>query len=108
MATEQEIALVREYIGEPNDANGWTDVRISVFIDGAENLPYAAADIWGVKAGASAGLVNVSESGSSRSLGDLLKQAAQMEAYYRKRGDAIALPPVVDSGPVIRTITRQR
>jgi hypothetical protein len=31
-----------------------------------------------------------------------------MEAYYRKRGDAIALPPVVDSGPVIRTITRQR
>lgn len=108
MATEQELALVREYIGEPNDANGWTDARISVFIAGAANLPLAAADIWGVKAGANAGLVNVSESGSSRSLGDLLKQAAAMEAYYRKRGNEIATPTPVDSGPVIRTITRQR
>lgn len=108
MATETEIALVREYIGEPNDANGWTDARITTFVDGAANLPLAAADVWGVKAGAAAGLVNVSESGSSRNLGDLLKQASAMEAYYRKRGNEIAIPPVVDSGPVIRQITRVR
>lgn len=108
MATAEEIALIREYISELTDANGWSDARITTFVDGAENLPYAAADIWGIKAGSAATLVNVSESGSSRSLGDLLKQAKTMEEYYRRRGDSLVSPAPVDNGPVIRQITRQR
>lgn len=108
MATPEDIALVREYINEPDDTNGWGDQRVTTFVDGTANLAYAAADIWAVKAGTAAGLVNVSESGSSRSLGDLLKQAKEMEAMYRTRGDRMATPAVVDRGPVIGRITRVR
>lgn len=108
MATPEDVALVREYINELNEDNGWTDARIATFVDGTTNTAYAAADIWAVKAGTFAGLVNVSESGSSRNLGDLLKQAKEMEAHYRKRGDAIDAPVAVDSGPVIRRLTRDR
>lgn len=106
MATAAEILLVREYINEATDTNGWTDARITTFIAGTKSLVYAAADIWAVKAGTYAGLVDVAESGSSRKLGDLLKQANAMSAHYRKRGDELSSP--VGSGPVIRSITRQR
>lgn len=106
MATAEEIALVREYINELTDENGWSDARITTFVDAVTSLPYAAADIWAVKAGTYAGLVDVSESGSSRKLGDLLKQAQSMEAYYRGRGISDEAPR--DSGPVIRRITRVR
>lgn len=107
MATADDIALVREYVNEPDvGGTAWTDVRITVFIDGTSTLTYAAADIWAVKAGQAAGLVNVTESGSSRNLGDLLKHAQLMEAHYRKRGDAETAP--IDDGPVIRSISRVR
>lgn len=108
MAEAEDIALVREYIAEPNFDGGWTDDRIGGFVDREPNVYYAAAEIWAVKAGQVAALVNVSESGSSRSLSDLLKQAQQMELYYRTRGDAKEAPPLVDSGPVIRRISRAR
>lgn len=102
MATAEELTLVREYIAEPNEDNGWTDERITVFVDEADNLHLAAADMWGVKAGTAAGLVNVSESGSSRSLSDLLRQAREMEAYYRQRGEAA----LGTDAPIIARIRR--
>lgn len=106
MATAEELTLVREYINEPTTDNGWTDERITVFVDEADNLLLAAADIWGVKAGTYVGLVNVSESGSSRSLSDLLRQAREMESYYRQRGGALAAETT--DVPVIRRISRAR
>lgn len=109
MATVEDIELLREYVGELTDTNGWTDERLDKFADRADTLLFAAADVWAVKAGEYAGLVNVSESGSSRSLSDLLKQAKEMEAYYRARAvadGAVAVP--ANDGPVIRRISRAR
>lgn len=108
MAEAEDIALVREYVAEPDIAGAWSDERIGGFVDREPNVYYAAAEIWAVKAGQAATLVNVAESGSSRSLGDLLKQAREMEAYYRGRGDALEAPVLTDSGPVIRRISRGR
>lgn len=108
MAEAEDIALVREYVAEPDSDGAWSDERIGGFVDREANVYYAAAEIWAVKAGQSATLVTVSESGSSRSLSDLLKQAKEMEAYYRARGDALEAPVPVDSGPVIRRISRAR
>lgn len=108
MAEAADIALVREYVAEPDTNGAWTDARIEGFVDREVNLYYAAAEIWGVKAGQSVGLVNVAESGSSRSLSDLLKQAKEMEAYYRRRGDELESPVPADAGPVIRRISRAR
>lgn len=108
MAAPEDVALVREYIAELDDTNGWTDARVATFVDQTDNLYLAAAEIWGVKAGTYAGLVNVTESGSSRSLGDLLKQAKEMEAYYRQRGEAAGGVAATTDGPVIRQISRTR
>lgn len=106
MALADDVALAREYINELNDDNGWTDLRIATFVEAADNLHLAAADMWAVKAGTYVGLVNVSESGSSRSLSDLLRQAQEMERYYRERGNELA--GVGSDGPVIARIRRGR
>lgn len=107
MATAQELLLLRDYVSEPDDVNGWTDERLERYADAASNLHKAAADVWGVKAGTYAGLVNVSESGSSRSLSGLLDQAQKMEKYHRGLGDEED-GELLNSGPVIRTIRRAR
>lgn len=104
MATPEEVLRLRDYVAEPDDTNGWTDYRLETYIDEATNLYNAAAAIWGVKAGLHAGLVNVAESGSSRSLSDLFKQAESMRKHYQELGsgqDNAAL-----SVPIIRQIRR--
>lgn len=103
MATANDIAQVRDFVAEPDDVNGWTDVRIALYIDGSSNSRLAASDIWMVKAAASATLVNVSESGSSRSLSDIYKNAREMADRFRSEGLALLAVP---SRPVIRPIRR--
>jgi hypothetical protein len=105
MATADEIAEVREYVAEPDNSNGWTDTRVGTFIDREDDLFLAAAAIWSATAGAYAGLVNVSESGSSRSLGTLIDNALKMVAFYRGRSAESLVPP--DGGyPVISKLVR--
>jgi hypothetical protein len=106
VATAQEVLQLREYVNEPDDTNGWTDERLVGYADAATNLHNAAAEVWGVKAGTYAGVVNMYESGSGRSLSDLFKQAKQMQEYHAALGRNEDL--AVLDGPIIRTIRRQR
>lgn len=88
MATPTEIERVREYVAEPNEDGGWTGPRIAAYIDeSGSDLYLAAAEIWGVKASAYAGMVDVSESGSSRRMSGLHQNAILREAYYRGRSE---------------------
>ena len=93
MATVDEIAYVRELISEPDDSNGWTDERIETYIesnrnaDGTINLKLPASDIWGVKATSFSQMVDVSESGSSRKMSDLLKNALLLQKSLREGTD---------------------
>lgn len=86
MATQAEILAVREYIDELDDSRGWDDARIGRFVDATVNDYLAAAEIWVVKAGSYTELVNVNESGSSRSLDTLQAKAFRMADHYRKLG----------------------
>jgi hypothetical protein len=102
MATPEQIAEVREYIAEPSIENGWTDGRIATYIDREEaDLYLAASAIWTAKAARYASLVNVSESGSSRSLGSLIDNANKMAAAYKAR--SLAVTPVVTDGDIVLT-----
>lgn len=85
MATVQEIARLRRMVNEPT-ADTYSDADLSGLIDLSENLDTAAADIWQEKAAALAYLVNVSESGSSRNLSDLQKNALSLAASFRASG----------------------
>lgn len=103
MATEEQIFELRGLISEPDDSNGWTDERLSSLIDGTATMNAAAARGWLLKAGEYASLVDVSESGSSRKLSDLRKNAMEMSQYYGSL-DGAATP--THSGPVIGRIRR--
>lgn len=107
MATAAQISEVRDYVGEPAGSTTWTDVAIGAYIDRGPTPLHAAAAIWGAKAAAYADQVNVSESGSSRSLGSLIDNALRMASYYEQRATvAQNSPPATLRGPVIRSIRR--
>lgn len=82
MATAEEIAEFRLLIDEQADKLPYTDSRLGERIDGATSIQALAAAIWTEKAAAYAALVNTSESGSSRSLGDLQDKALRMAATF--------------------------
>lgn len=104
MATAAELLALRVLLSEPDDTDGWTDERLSELLSGNDTINGAAAAGWGIKAGEYAELVNVSESGSSRSLGDLQKKALEMAGYYRSLDTTTGAG--ISGGPVISRIRR--
>lgn len=103
MADEAQILALREMVNEDDDCGGWDDEKLSAIIDSTETLNSAAAQVWRLKAGQYASLVDVSESGSSRKLGDLRKNAAEMSAMYAAEdGDS----SLASDGPIVQRIRR--
>lgn len=101
MATAAEIEEVRRNTGVATDA--WSDVQLSTLIDSLGSLELAAASVWNAIAAESASLVDTAESGSSRKLGDVHKNAITMAKYYR---DLAASSGGVAVDGVARTRTR--
>lgn len=78
MATPTQVTELRRLVDEP-DEDEYTTSDLSLRIDGAGgNLNRLARDIWTEKAAKFSRLVNVSESGSTRALSDLHKNALTM------------------------------
>lgn len=100
MATVDQIASLRLLIGEPIDAEPYTDAALSARIDAAGDLNTVAADVWQEKAARYADLVDTSEGGSSRKMGDLHEQALNMVAHFR------SMTPAATGGTRIRRLGR--
>jgi hypothetical protein len=107
------IDRVRRMTDETDLANSqYTDVQIQEYIDEnttVDGIDYngTAASIWEEKAGYYSALVDVSESGSSRKMSDLYKNALAMAKLYRqKQTDALPVEPVVVPRPRVGSITR--
>lgn len=82
MATPEELAQLKLIVGREI----LTDAEFSAVIDlNPGNMDAAAAQVWEIRAGRYHGLVNISESGSSRNMGDLHKNALAMAATYRAK-----------------------
>lgn len=81
---EATIVGLRSLIGasELTDEDLASILLSTADADGTLNVDRAAAHVWRTKAANYAELVNVSESGSSRSLGDLQKNALSMAAQF--------------------------
>jgi pectin methylesterase-like acyl-CoA thioesterase len=105
MATEEQISALRLMVDEEGDCGGWDDDKLAAAIDASETLNGAAARVWYLKAGSYANLVDVSESGSSRKLSDLHKNATEMGNLYAGLALAEDTASVVDA-PVVRRIRR--
>lgn len=87
MATAQQIAALRLLIAEPGPAAPYDDVTLGALIDAAPNMYSVAYEIWTSKAAGAAALVDVSEGGSTRKMGDVYEQYLQMAANMRGRSE---------------------
>lgn len=88
---------------------GWTDPKLQGMVDAGTSLNRIMMTYWSSRAATTAKLVNVSESGSSRSLADIHKNALDMLKYWtdlaRREEDAEVVPP--SQRPIaFRRITR--
>jgi hypothetical protein len=80
MATTEEIQEVRDLT---DGADGFTDDQIGALVDSGLSINAVAYRVWQSTAASYSKLVNVSESGSSRSMGDLYKNALAMAKSFK-------------------------
>ncbi len=114
MATMEEIADLRLKVAELDDTT-FNDVALSSIIDqvsdsGGEYILLAAAMVWEQKAALLASLVDTSESGSSRKMGDLYKNALAMQSRYEARYKDSLPAGTADDGyvaPRVSTVVRR-
>lgn len=106
MATAEEIAALRLLIAEPTQ-DSFTDAQLNDFLDTYGNQYTAAYEVWTLKSASVAALVDISEGGSSRKMGDLYEQYLSMAEQMRIRAVSGVNPPD-GSGPGmrIRKLTR--
>lgn len=103
-STVAALALLRNMIGETS----LTDIQLEdilvldMDVDGVFNLDLAAARVWRQKAGDAADLTDTTESGSTRALSKLHKNALDMALMYE--GKAAGEEAVIDGSR--RTQTR--
>jgi Cdc6-like AAA superfamily ATPase len=83
VATSVQVAQLRLLIAQSEDVSPYTEAELSARIDTAlANLNAVARDVWTEKAAAYADLVDASEGGSSRKMGDLHEQALNMVQFF--------------------------
>lgn len=103
MASVDQIAQLRLLIAEPEDAEPYTDAALSVRIDADGAVNKTAYNIWVEKAAAAAQLVDTSEGGSSRKMGDVYEQSLKMAEYFK---GLVEDGTPVSGGTVIRKLRR--
>lgn len=104
MATLEQITLLRSMINQPTNEQPWTDDVLSVVIDSATSLDAAAATVWEGKAASVAHLVDISEGGSSRKMGDLYEQFIKMATLFSNKANPGGVAAA--RAPMTREITR--
>lgn len=86
MASAAEILALRAMIAQPENVPPYDDATLSAIIDGnTGDLNKSAWEIWTSKAASVANLVDISEGGSSRKMGDLYEQYLSMARVYGER-----------------------
>jgi hypothetical protein len=102
MATPAQVDQLRRMTNY-KATDPYDDTQLSALIDEMGSLNRVAERMWNEKAAEAAELVNVSESGSSRSLGDAHKNALAMARYYKALADEVDVETPVDTTRFART-----
>lgn len=94
-----QLAALRLMIDEPTQVP-WEDATLLALAeppatDGTYDMRAIAARIWEMKAAKYVKLASMSESGSSRSLGEIFSHAKQMADYFKKPETGEVVPAVV-------------
>lgn len=105
MADSSQIAELRRLTDVAANDDVFTPPVLSSMID-AVGVNGAAASIWRQKAAKYASLVDVSESGSSRSMSQMYKNAAQAAKDFQDLSDSEITVKVVHRRTRVRSIER--
>lgn len=104
MASDQEIARIREQIQDPaGDSCVFSDSVISDLVD-AIGAARAVPELWRRKAARVAHLVDITEGGSTRKMGSVHSQFLAVAKSFDDAADAAINPPAPTEG---RTTTRR-
>lgn len=87
MATEREVQEVKDLLPKDATASGWDDTRINGDLDEGLSKNKIALQFWSNRAANTFTLTAVSESGSSRTLSDIHRNAVSMRDSYQKLVD---------------------
>lgn len=105
-ATPEEIARLRLMVDEPT-TSVYSDQNISDIFDQAEgDMDLAAAEIWQQKAARYSTLVDTSESGSSRSMSQLSRNATAQAKFYADKVQ-VDIEVATERRPTTRTAVRR-
>lgn len=85
MATAADILVVKDNLPETAEAEGWNDTKIGTMVDALGTPSKAIRQYWSATSARTSAFVDISESGSSRSLSDVHKQAVEMLKYWDDR-----------------------
>lgn len=113
MAEEAQIKIAQEKLGPDAAAGGWTELRVGEDLDLGLTPNQIALAWWEHRAASTATYTDVQESGSSRALSTIHKQAVAMADRYQKLvnledpTDNVDDPPLT-RGPGIRTFPIRR
>lgn len=85
MAEQASIDNVKEL--SPSDVGTWgyDDAKIGVLLDSGLTVNKVLARIWNAQAARTVNFVDVSESGSSRSISTIHSNAVRMAAYFDEK-----------------------
>lgn len=100
MADQEEVEQVQDMLGgqENADEHGYDAAKIEALLDGGNTANEIAATFWERRYAATSELIDMSESGSSRGLSAITKNARDLAAMYRKRTDDENPPALVRRG----------
>jgi hypothetical protein len=96
MATPEQIAIVKSQIPEEAAAFGFDDAAIEAMLDGGLSTSQTILGVWSGISAKSSSMVDVQESGSSRSLSQVHSNAQALADWWKNKVDAegVAAEPI--------------
>lgn len=85
MASPEQITALRQLVDDVDEPRMFTDEYLGSVIDAAASMDEAAVVVWEAKAARLSTMVNISESGSSRSNSQLYTNALAQLKYFRDK-----------------------
>lgn len=85
MASEADIQAVQEQISPTAASEGWDSTKIGAKLDTGLTVDEVTLEYWESRVARTHTLVNVAESGSSRSLSQVFDNALKMANYFKDK-----------------------
>lgn len=85
MASEADIQLVKDGLSPEAEQIGWNSTKIGLHLDAGNSPTRTIRDFWAFRVAQTSDFVDISESGSSRTMESIWEHAKKMLDYWDGR-----------------------